>query len=142
MLDFVFTFALLPDDPATGLDPLVGPLFAAPLPVERDLVGETDFILETGFVVTFLGVREEGTAFFGGILTNTGFTSQILALKFKLSCLPSSNHFQIPIRYFWHKRFTLFRGSFYNMISDIFINFSELLPLELSILANFSFNTT
>ena len=75
LLDLVFPVTLLLDAPAVDL---LGPFggFAAPLPVERDLVGETDFILETGFVVAFFGVFEEGTAFFGGIVTHT---SQILA---------------------------------------------------------------
>jgi hypothetical protein len=72
--DFVFSFVLLLDAPVAGLEPLEP--FVGPLLVERDLVGETDLILETGFVVTFLGVFEEGTAFFGGIVT---VTNQILA---------------------------------------------------------------
>ena len=69
---------MLLDAPATGLEPLQGPL--APFLVERDLVGETDFILEAAFVVAFLGAFEAGTAFFGGIST---FTYQILARKFE-----------------------------------------------------------
>ena len=49
-----------------GFDPLPAGL-AVPLPVERVFVGETDFVLETGLVVAFLGAFEEGTAFFRGI---------------------------------------------------------------------------
>ena len=89
LLDLLFAFAaLLLDAPPVDLEHgLVGPFggFATPLPVEGDLVGETDFILETGFVVAFLGVFEEGTAFFGGIVT---LTSQILAdIYIKLSSI-------------------------------------------------------
>jgi hypothetical protein len=101
---------MLLDAPATGLEPLLGPL--APFPVERDLVGETDFILEAAFVVAFLGAFEAGTAFFGGIST---FTYQILARKFEyivpsILFLPGDH-----IRYFWHNRlFALFKRNFYD----------------------------
>ena len=78
LLGFVFSIFLLPDAPAWGFDPLPTGL-AVPLPVKRVFVGETDFVLETGFPVAFFGAFEEGAAFFGGILT----ASEISAQKFE-----------------------------------------------------------
>ena len=73
--DFAFPPALQPDAPAACFAPfglVFGRAFAVPLPVERDFVGETDFILETGFAVPFLHAFKVVTAFFGGILTVSG----------------------------------------------------------------------